>query len=74
MLTSRMMCAGAAKGKFDTCGEESGGGSLVCEKNAVWYVVGVNSWGAGCEKKGLYDVYADVKVMRPWIDKVVYNM
>merc|ERR1719348_1021275 len=73
-LTSRMICAGAAKGKIDACQGDSGG-PLVCKaKGDTWYIVGATSWGIGCARKGLYGVYADVKVMRQWIDKVVFNI
>ena len=68
------MCAGDAKGVVDACQGDSGG-PLVCKaKGEVWYVVGATSWGGGCARKGVYGVYADVKVMRDWIDAVVFHM
>jgi len=73
-VTSQMICAGAATGKIDSCGGDSGG-PLVCKaKGDIWYVLGATSWGVGCARKGLFGVYGDVKVMRHWIDKVVFNM
>jgi len=73
-VTNRMKCAADGKGKIDSCGGDSGG-PLVCKaKGDIWYVLGATSWGVGCARKGLYGVYADVKVLRPWVDKVVFNM
>ena len=72
-VTSRMICAGAGKGKIDTCHGDSGG-PMVCEaKGCVWYVVGATSWGVGCARRGVYGVYTNVNALRPWIDQVVYN-
>jgi len=69
-ITDRMICAGAAQGKIDACQGDSGG-PLVCKDSQdAWYVVGATSWGVGCARRGLYGVYADVKNMRQWVNKV----
>jgi len=72
-LTPRMICAGEAKGIIDSCQGDSGG-PLVCPKGDTWYLVGATSWGVGCARRGLFGVYSDVKVMRQWVDKVVFNV
>ena len=69
-ITSRMICAGAARGSIDSCQGDSGG-PLVCKDSThAWYIVGATSWGIGCARRGYYGVYADVKNMRQWVKQV----
>jgi len=76
-ISPRMLCAGYEKGGIDAC-EGDSGGPLVCNEvddkgKDIWYVWGAISWGVGCARKGMYGVLANTKVLRPWIDQVVFN-
>ncbi len=70
-VTNRMRCAGYAEGGVDSCHGDSGG-PLVCQLNGKWHVMGVVSWGdENCGKKGRYGVYADVMILKSWIEKTM---
>ena len=77
-ITSDMLCAGDPGGKIDSCQGDSGG-PLVCKVydntigEDIWYLWGSISWGVGCARKGLYGVFSSPKVMRPWIDSIVFK-
>ena len=77
-ITSNMICAGYEGGKVDSCSGDSGG-PLVCNVydntigEDIWYLWGSISGGIGCARKGFYAVYASPKVMRPWIDSIVFR-
>ncbi|XP_078360745.1 chymotrypsinogen A-like [Oculina patagonica] len=71
-VTNRMRCAGYAQSGIDACPVDSGG-PLVCERNSKWHLMGVASWGAGCGKKGQYEVYADVLELKRWIERIMLN-
>ena len=69
-ITSRMFCAGFAKGGIDACRGDSGG-PLVCKNDDKWLLKGIVSWGVGCARPGAYGVYSNVKEFLPWIGNIV---
>ncbi|XP_032892134.1 chymotrypsinogen B-like [Amblyraja radiata] len=67
-ITDLMICAGAA-GASSCMGDS--GGPLVCQKDNVWNLVGIVSWGSrSCSTKSP-GVYARVTELRSWIDETV---
>uniref|UniRef100_S4RXT8 chymotrypsin n=1 Tax=Petromyzon marinus TaxID=7757 RepID=S4RXT8_PETMA len=67
-ITSVMVCAGAA-GASSCMGDS--GGPLVCEKNGVWNLVGIVSWGSSSCSTSMPGVYARVTALRSWIDQTI---
>jgi len=62
----KQMCAGAHGGGRDACQGDSGG-PLMYEKDGVWYLNGVVSYGEKCAVAGYPGVYARVSYYMPWI-------
>ncbi|KAG1943107.1 chymotrypsin-like protease CTRL-1 [Pimephales promelas] len=67
-ITDLMICAGAS-GASSCMGDS--GGPLVCEKNGVWTLVGIVSWGSSTCSTSTPAVYARVTKLRAWVDQTI---
>lgn len=53
------------------CSQGDSGGPLVCQKNNVWYLVGIVSWGSSSCSTSIPAVYARVTELRSWVDQIL---
>nr|XP_039334079.1 serine protease 41 isoform X1 [Saimiri boliviensis boliviensis] len=70
IIQDSMFCAGAEDGSVDTCRGDSGG-PLVCDKDGLWYQVGIVSWGIDCGQPNRPGVYTNISVYFHWIQRVM---
>ena len=63
-----MICAGVPEGGIDACQGDSGGPLLTRDKNNLWTLTGIVSFGIGCGSKEYPGVYTEVSYYLKWIE------
>lgn len=68
-FTDSMFCAGYSRRNMgDACFGDSGGSlTMRLSDNHPWVLVGVVSWGIGCDRANQYGYYTHVAVFESWI-------
>ncbi|XP_020374241.2 prothrombin [Rhincodon typus] len=74
-LTKNMFCAGHSVEsglRGDACEGDSGGPFVMKNPgNNRWYLMGIVSWGEGCDRDGKYGFYTHVFRFRRWLMKAI---
>uniref|UniRef100_A0A8C8YR25 Probable threonine protease PRSS50 n=1 Tax=Prolemur simus TaxID=1328070 RepID=A0A8C8YR25_PROSS len=65
IINSKMICAKDVS-REEFCYEVSGE-PLVCSMEGTWYLVGMVSWGAGCQKSQAPPIYLYISSYQHWI-------
>lgn len=74
-ITDNMVCAGPGPDSGVSGCQGDSGGPLVCQKNKLWILHGVVSWGDKlCRSKEKYTVFSRVTHMRNWIWQTIREM
>lgn len=70
-FTDSMICAGYDRAYFgDACYGDSGGSlTMQMSRNDPWILVGLVSWGVGCDRSGHYGYYTNVAMFVDWINQ-----
>ncbi|XP_032895122.1 prothrombin [Amblyraja radiata] len=76
-VTLNMFCAGFSQDENehgDACEGDSGGPFVMKNpEDNRWYLMGIVSWGEGCDRKGKYGFYTHVFRLKKWIKKNLIN-
>ncbi|CAB3235165.1 unnamed protein product [Arctia plantaginis] len=70
-LNEGHLCAGSTDGSTGACVGDSGG-PLQCRSGGRWELRGLTSFGSGCARRGVPDVYTNVAHYGAWIYAHVY--
>ncbi|KAL1236208.1 Plasma kallikrein [Trichinella spiralis] len=65
-----MLCAGFEDGGKDSCQGDSGG-PLTCQRDGVWQLEGVVSFGFGCARRDTPGIYTRVTSFVDWITEQI---
>ncbi|MBN3315993.1 TMPS9 protease, partial [Atractosteus spatula] len=69
-ITDDMICAGLLDNRKSPCYGDSGG-PLVCKQGSAWVQAGIVSFGYGCARPNLPEVYTRVSQYQDWINRQV---
>ncbi|XP_059831441.1 prothrombin [Hypanus sabinus] len=76
-VTSNMFCAGfspESDRRGDACEGDSGGPFVMKNPDDNrWYLIGIVSWGEGCDRDGKYGFYTHVFKLKRWLRKSIRN-
>lgn len=70
-LNDGHLCAGSTDGSTGACVGDSGG-PLQCRSGGRWELRGLTSFGSGCARRGVPDVYTNVAHYTAWIYTHIY--
>ncbi|XP_071807594.1 uncharacterized protein [Asterias amurensis] len=69
-VTPNMFCAGYSRaGMGDSCEGDSGAPFAVQHTNGRWHILGVVSWGEGCDQMNKFGFYVRLHRYTAWIKK-----
>ncbi|KAG7310244.1 hypothetical protein JYU34_004802 [Plutella xylostella] len=71
-LNDGHLCAGSTDGSTGACVGDSGG-PLQCRAGGRWELRGLTSFGSGCARAGVPDVYTNVRHYVAWIHHHMYE-
>ena len=69
-ITANMFCAGYEEAnKGDACEGDSGAPFVMKHSDGRWYVLGIVSWGEGCDNKDKFGFYTRLHRYTAWVKK-----